>query len=269
MACELVQRAISAGDRRALRGRRLRAHLDDCSNCGAFEAALESRPAALAALTPLLPAASAAALLQGIIGAGSGGGNAAAGVGGAAVCVLLAIPLAVLAARWPGRLAVVVERITYAAYAVPGIALALAVVFLTANAVPFAYQTFAVLVLAYGVRFLAQAVAPMRNALWQIGPHLGEAARGLGRRPIGVLVSVTLPLVRPGLVAAAALVFLSTVKELPITLLLAPTGFDTLAVRIWSATSEGFFARAALPALLMVVVAAASLWFVLRQERGR
>ena len=45
-------------------------------------------------------------------------------------------------------------------------------------------------------------------------------------------------------------------------------GFDTLAVRIWSATSEGFFARAALPALLMVLVAAASLWFVLREERG-
>ncbi len=194
------------------------------------------------------------------------GGSFAAGVAGAAVCVLLAIPLAVLAARWPGRLAVVVERITYAAYAVPGIALALAVVFLTANAVPFAYQTFAVLVLAYGIRFLAQAVAPMRNALWQIGPHLGEAARGLGRRPLGALVSVTLPLVRPGLVAAAALVFLSTVKELPITLLLAPTGFDTLATEIWDAASEGFFSRAAVPAALLTALSVTTVAVLLRAE---
>jgi iron(III) transport system permease protein len=74
---------------------------------------------------------------------------------------------------------------------------------------------------------------------------------------------------RPGLAAAGALVFLTAMKELPTTILLAPTGFDTLAVRIWSATSEGFFARAAAPALLMVVVAAVSLALVLRQEQGR
>jgi iron(III) transport system permease protein len=78
---------------------------------------------------------------------------------------------------------------------------------------------------------------------------------------------VTLPIMRPGLAAAAGLVFLTAMKELPTTILLAPTGFDTLAVRIWSATSEGFFARAAAPALLMVAVAAASLAFVLRYEQ--
>jgi iron(III) transport system permease protein len=76
-------------------------------------------------------------------------------------------------------------------------------------------------------------------------------------------------MVRPGLVAGAALVFLTAMKELPTTILLAPTGFDTLAVRIWSATSEGFFARAAAPALLMILVAAGSLGLVLRLEHDR
>jgi iron(III) transport system permease protein len=82
-----------------------------------------------------------------------------------------------------------------------------------------------------------------------------------------VLRDVTIPIIRPGLVAGAALVFLTAMKELPITIMLAPTGFDTLAIRIWSATSEGFFARAAAPALLMMIVATASLGLVLREER--
>jgi iron(III) transport system permease protein len=84
-----------------------------------------------------------------------------------------------------------------------------------------------------------------------------------------VLRGVTLPIIRPGLATAAALVFLTAMKELPTTIMLAPTGFDTLAVRIWSATSEGFFARAAAPALLMVLVAAASLALLLRSEPDR
>jgi len=108
-----------------------------------------------------------------------------------------------------------------------------------------------------------------RASLLQVSPRLEEVARTLGRSPGSVLREVTLPIIRPGLVAGGALVFLTAMKELPTTILLAPTGFDTLAVRIWSATSEGFFARAAPPALLMMLVAAASLWFVLRQERGR
>jgi iron(III) transport system permease protein len=102
-----------------------------------------------------------------------------------------------------------------------------------------------------------------------VSPRIEEVARTLGRTPGGVLRGVTLPVIRPGLLAGAALVFLSAMKELPTTILLAPTGFDTLAVRIWSATSEGFFARAAAPALVMVLVAAASLALLLRAEPER
>jgi len=65
---------------------------------------------------------------------------------------------------------------------------------------------------------------------------------------------VTLPLVRSGLIAGAALVFLVTMKELPATLILGPLGFNTLATQVWSASSEAFFAKAAAPALLLVLL---------------
>ena len=129
------------------------------------------------------------------------------------------------------------------------------------------YQTLLLLLVAYLVRFLPEAVGVTRASLLQVSPRLEEVARALGRSPARVLRDVTIPIIRPGLVAGAALVFLTAMKELPITIMLAPTGFDTLAIRIWSATSEGFFARAAAPALLMMVVATASLGLVLREER--
>lgn len=185
----------------------------------------------------------------------------------AALAVVAAVPVAVLAVRHRGRLATVVERSTYAGFALPGIVIGLAVVFVAARWLPAIYQTLPLLLAAYLVRFVPEAVGVTRASLLQVSPRVEEVARTLGRSPGAVLRDVTLPIIRPGLVAAAALVFLTAMKELPTTILLAPTGFDTLAVRIWSATSEGFFGRAALPALLMILVAAASLAFVLRGDR--
>ena len=78
---------------------------------------------------------------------------------------------------------------------------------------------------------------------------------------------MTLPLVRPGILAGAALVFITVAKELPVTLMLAPTGFSTLATEIWSATAEAFYARAALPALLLVAVSSLSIGLLLSQDR--
>jgi iron(III) transport system permease protein len=180
-----------------------------------------------------------------------------------------AVPVAVLAVRHRGMLAGIVERATYAGFALPGIVIGLAIVFIAARSLPWIYQTLPLLLVAYLVRFVPEAVGVKRASLLQVSPRVEEVARTLGRSPGGVLRSVTLPIIRPGLLAAGALVFLTAMKELPTTILLAPTGFDTLAVRIWSTTSEGFFARAAPPALLMMVVAAVSLWLVLRQERLR
>lgn len=187
----------------------------------------------------------------------------------AALAVLASIPVAVLAVRHRGVVGSLIERATYAGFALPGIVIGLAFVFVAARYLPWIYQTLPLLLLAYLVRFAPEAVGITRASLLQVSPRLEEVARTLGRAPGAVLRDVTLPIMRPGLAAAGALVFLTAMKELPTTILLAPTGFDTLAVRIWSATSEGFFARAAAPALLMVVVAAVSLALVLRQEQSR
>jgi iron(III) transport system permease protein len=132
----------------------------------------------------------------------------------------------------------------------------LAWVFLATRTMQWAYQTLSLLVVAYVVRFLPEALAATRSALSMVPESLEEAARALGRRPISVLRSVTIPLMRPGLLVGAALVFLTAMKELPATLILRPTGFETLATRVWSTASEGIYSEAALPALLLLVLSA-------------
>ena len=99
-------------------------------------------------------------------------------------------------------------------------------------------------------------------------PEVDAAARTLGSSRSEVVWRILVPLSRRGAIAGATLVFLPIVKELPATLLLAPTGFDTLATRVWSATEEAFYTRAALPALLLVLVGSLPLAITMvRQER--
>ena len=181
----------------------------------------------------------------------------------AALAVAAALPIAFLAARhaaWWSRL---LERSAYAANALPGIVIALSLVFFAANYANPIYQTLFLLVLAYVVRFFPQAVAASHAALLQVGPGLEEAARGLGRTPRGAFLAVTAPLAAPGLLAGGALVFLSALKELPATLLLRPIGFDTLATEVWTATTVGAYSRAAVPALILVLVATPFVYFLL------
>jgi iron(III) transport system permease protein len=184
----------------------------------------------------------------------------------AAVAAVMALPVAFLLVRHPGRVAAWIEGLTYSAYAVPGIVLALATVFFVLNVAPVVYQTLLVLVLAYAVRFLPQAIGSTRTSLTQVGPGLVEAARTLGDNPRSAFRSITLPLLRPGIVAGMALVFLTTVKELPLTLLLGPTGFETLATAIWGASTEGFYARAAAPAALLMLLSAMTVGLLFRAE---
>ena len=185
----------------------------------------------------------------------------------AAVTVLAALPIAVLAARYPSRLSRWLERGSTVGYGLPGVVIGLSLVFFGARYVPILYQTLPLLIFAYAVRFLPQAVGSSRSSFLQVSPRLEDAARGLGLSPIRAWLRVTLPLVRPGILAGAALVFLTTIKELPITLMLAPTGFNTLATEIWSATAEAFYARAALPALILVAVSSLSIGLLLSQDR--
>ncbi len=188
---------------------------------------------------------------------------------GGVVALVAAWPVAVLAARHPGRLSRLVERASYTGYALPGVVVALALVFFGAR-VEAIYQTRTLLVFAYVVLFLPQAVGAVRTSLLQVNPSLEEASRLLGRSPVATTRAVVLPLVRPGALAGLALVFLTCMKELPATLLLAPTGYDTLATQVWNATSEGFFGRAAGPALALVVLSALPMaLLVMREADGR
>ncbi|MBA3531081.1 MAG: iron ABC transporter permease, partial [Ardenticatenales bacterium] len=187
----------------------------------------------------------------------------------AVVATAMALPIAFLAARYPGRTSRVISRMAYVGYALPGIVVALSLVFFGANYVPFLYQTMPMLLLAYTVRFLPEAIGAIEAALLQINPRLEEAARSLGYGPLSALFRITLPLARAGIINAAMLVFLTTMKELPSTLLLGPIGFETLATRIWSATAEGFFARAAAPALILVLFSTLSLLPILTATQER
>ncbi len=189
---------------------------------------------------------------------------------GALVVILVALPVAYLLARRPGRASSLIGNITNLAFALPGIVIALALVFFGANYALPLYQTLPMLVFAYMILFLPQAVAAVQASFQRVPAQLEEAARSLGRGPLGVLRHVTLPLLRPGISAAAALVFLTVMKELPTTLLLAPIGFRTLATSVWTFVTEAFFARAAAPALLLILTSSLPMaLLVLREENDR
>lgn len=189
---------------------------------------------------------------------------------GALAAVIAAVPVAMMVVRHPGRLARLVERLSWSGYALPGVVVALALVFFGAQRVPWAYQTTPMLVFAYVILFLPQAVGAVRASLLQVTPSLEEASRVLGHGPAVTFGRVVVPLSRPGLVAGGSLVFLTCMKELPATLLLAPTGFATLSTRVWNATSEGFMARAAGPALALVLLSSVPMGILVwREERRR
>lgn len=179
----------------------------------------------------------------------------AMGVSGAVVTVALALPLAILATRYGGWAARSLEQASYLTHALPGLVVALSLVFFGIRYARDFYQTLWMLVFSYVILFLPNALSTLRSPLQRQGPHLEEAGASLGRRPARVLAGVTLPLARPGVVAAAMLVFLTAIKELPATLLLSPPGYETLPGIIWGSANTGSYASAALPSLILVGVA--------------
>jgi iron(III) transport system permease protein len=194
--------------------------------------------------------------------------NTAVAAGLAALVAAAAcLPVAILSARFRGFGSDALERAAYAGQALPAITIALAFVFFSARYLTPLYQTLLLLVFAYAVRFLPEVLGPTRTALLQANPNAEEAARSLGVGPIATFRRITFPQILPGMSAGMLLVFLTTVKELPITLLLRPIGFETFATEIWSATSEAFFARAALPSMILLMLSGAAVLVLMRRER--
>ncbi len=185
------------------------------------------------------------------------------GLAGAAVTVVLALPLGFLVVRHEGKLIVVLERMAYLAQGVPGIVVALALISMTIGT-PL-YQGAALLIAAYAMLFLPLALVSVRAALAQAQIGLEESGRSLGLGWAAVAWRVLLPLAGPGLGAAAALVFVSIVTELTVTLLLAPIGTKTLATQVWADTSTLAFAAAAPYAALMAGLSLVSTWLLARR----
>ncbi len=196
------------------------------------------------------------------------GSNAVAVSAMAAVAAaVFAVPVAAMSVRRPGALADAIYRLSHAGYAMPGVVVALALVFFASRLATPLYQTIWLLVFAYVILFMPTALGAVRTSLAQISPSLEEAGRILGGSQLRVMLSITSPLMRPGLLMGGALVFLVTMKELPATLILGPLDFKTLATAVWSASEEAFFAQAAVPALMIIVASSIPLAILFDWER--
>lgn len=188
--------------------------------------------------------------------------------GAAAIaCTVSAVPISYLLVRHRGSLAVAIERLSFTGYALPGIVVALSLVFFGTRLVPALYQTEVMLVFAFVVLFVPMAITVIRSSLAQVSPRLNEAARSLGRSPISSFGTVTLPLIRMGIVSALALVCLTALKELPATLILSPIGFSTLATEVWQSSRVAFFERGAVPALILIGASVGPLYLLLARDR--
>lgn len=189
----------------------------------------------------------------------------------AIVAVAVVLPVAFLTGRRRGRIGPAADGLITGGFALPGIVIALALAFWTLNsprAFGALYQTLPLLVSAYVLHFGALALGPARIAVTGVPRALDDAARTLGRGRIARFLTVELPLMAPGLAAGAGLVLLSAMKELPVTLLLAPAGFPTLATRVWGAAEDAFWADASVAALVLVLLSGVLTWLlVVRRER--
>lgn len=201
----------------------------------------------------------------------------------AAVCLI--VPLALLVAvslkQQDSAWLKVSGFISGLGYALPGSVLAAGVA-LSFGAIDGAFQAlFALehklilggglgaLLLAYLVRFFAVAYGPVETGLQQIRPSIPEAASLLGAGRWRIFRRVYMPMIIPGIVTAALLVLVDVMKEMPVTLLMRPFGWDTLAVKVYELTSEGEWQRAALPALSIVLIGLLPVALILRrQERA-
>lgn len=173
---------------------------------------------------------------------------------GGGLALLLALPIGVLAARFQGRTVAGIESVGYTGLGLPGIVVGLSLVFAANRAVPSLYQTTILLAFAYAVMFMPKALGAVRTSVETVPPALPQVARTLGRTPVQAS-GVTMRLASPGITAGLLLVIVTVMKELPATLMLHPTGMETLAMMVWSRTQLGAHAAASPYAVAIIVLA--------------
>ena len=184
----------------------------------------------------------------------------------AALTTVLAYPVAWVAVRSSGFLARAVEGANYVTSSLPGIVTALALVTVAIHLVRPLYQSLPLIVFAYVLLFMPRALVNVRAGLAQVPTGLEEASRSLGVSPSQTFLRVTLRLTAPAAASGAALVFVAVATELTATLLLAPTGTNTLAMRFWSLSSELAYAAAAPYALTLIILAIPVTLILFRQS---
>lgn len=182
----------------------------------------------------------------------------------ALISIVLSVPVIFLYARHRSIVSSTIYKLTYTGYALPGVIIALGLVFLFNNHIPFLYGTVTLVVLAQVIRFMPQVLQSGEASINLVSPRMEEAARSLGQSSWKVLLTITLPSMLPGLLAGGALVFVSALKELPATLMLRPPGFDTLAVRVYYQASEAMYIQAAPGALLIILISLLPLHYLLK-----
>jgi iron(III) transport system permease protein len=184
----------------------------------------------------------------------------------ALVATVVALPVSLLAVRFPGWIATLSERATWIAHSLPGVVISLALVYLSVRWLYPFYQTSALLVAGYVILFLPIAVGAQQGGIVQAAPHYDNIARSLGVGPLITFLRVTLPLALPSVAAGAMLVFLNAGKELTMTLLLHPTGKHTLATALWATTNGEVldFSSAAPFAITLVIITAIPAYVLIR-----
>ncbi|WP_017471409.1 ABC transporter permease [Amphibacillus jilinensis] len=181
------------------------------------------------------------------------------------LCMVLSMPIIYLKSRYPSVISSSIDKLSYAGYALPGVIVALGMIFVFNNHLPALYNTFYMVAIALVIRFLPQAMQAGEASLSLVSPRIDEAARSLGHPPWKVMIKVILPSILPGVLAGGALVFVSSIKELPATLMLRPPGFDTLAVRVYVEANESFYYLAAPAALIIILISIIPLRYLLKK----
>jgi iron(III) transport system permease protein len=175
----------------------------------------------------------------------------------ALLATLMALPVALLAVRHVSRGGKVLERSTFIVLAMPGVIIAFALSYFSERyANGFLYQTAPLLIVAYAILFFPLALVGVRASVSYAPVALEEIASSLGQKRWAVFRRVTLPLVGPGLAAAFCLVFLAAVTELTATLILIPTGVQTLSTQFWAYQQNLSYGQAAPFALVIMAIAA-------------
>ena len=189
---------------------------------------------------------------------------------GALAATVLGTALALSVRRYRGTwLARIAARLPFFIHALPGLVIALALVFVVLRYASFPYQTTTLLTLGYVTLYVSLVQTAVHTPLAQLPVRLEEVARSLGRTPPAVFASVTFPNTSAGIGAGAALVFLQVMKELTATLILLPTGLDTLSIEIWQHARDMEYAAAAPYALLLILLPGVPVYLLMRGLYGR